>query len=454
MIETFSSSWRSLKTTATASWQGRSRSASLSSTPSSSHTGRYEGDIGVQKDLDQHLVVGTHEQILQEARAAAETWKKRAQEAEERTRSAEARLAEANRRHDAERATFERARQAERQVSEAEDRVNHLQAALAQSRQELRRTNDELQGTVALLDRRSAELRDAQAYLSRPDDVADGEVLRLVEGINSRVFQAAANIADAFQSRYGEQRDIPQEAVARVQHLFGDSLLSTLFSIDHSGDSLGVQTVLQAIMVFHTRWLCATWDFNVTGRRKVLQNIYHLIRRTEQQSVAGRWRALSRTYVKMFLEDNADRERRDVGALVRDITDILLVCGIAATPQDLRTEVESSYANALRELVHLSLEFQRITGEAIISRDLLILVPRPGEPFDPSGMVDEWTDPRAPNDYDAHPVLCTTQLGLVREEKTATEGAGGEEGIVTVTLLKPKVVLTSFLEELRSNTGS
>ena len=150
----------------------------------------------------------------------------------------------------------------------------------------------------------------------------------------------------------------------------------------------------------------------------------------------------------MFLEDNADRERRDVGALARDIADILLVCGIASAPQDLWTEWESSYADALRELVHLSFEFQRITGEEIISRDLLPLVPRPGEPFDPSYMIDEWADPRAPHGYDAHPVLCTTHLGLVREEKTATEG------IATVTLLKPKVVLTSFLADLRNNPGS
>ena len=276
-METISSSWKSLKTgvATTTGWHRTttSRSASLSNNTSPSHTGPCEGDTNVQDDPSQCLVVGPHEQTLQEAKAEVETWKKRAQEADERTRLAEARLAEANQRHDAERATFERARQEEKQVSGAEDRINHLQAALSQSRQEL-------QGTVALLDRRSAELRDAQAYLSRPDDIADGEVLRLVEGINSIMFQTAASIADAFQSRYGEQKDIPQEAVARVQHLFGDSLLYTLCSIDHSGDSLGVQTVLQWVMVLHTHWLCATWDFNVTGHRKFLHKTYHLIRRT------------------------------------------------------------------------------------------------------------------------------------------------------------------------------
>ncbi|KAM5545517.1 hypothetical protein V8D89_000555 [Ganoderma adspersum] len=438
MLETIASSLRSFGTTSR-----RRRS------PSSSHTSRCEGDVGFPTDSDHRAVVNSYQQILQDSESMAE---KRAQEAEERARSAEARLAEAERRHDAERATLaQQAHQAESQLVKAEQHINHLQAALTQSGHELRRANEDLRETAALLDTRTAELRDAQAYLSRPDDVADAEVLHLIEGINSRIFQAAASIADAFRSRYGAQKDLPREAAARVQYLFGDDLTHALCSVDHSDDSLVVQTVLQAVMTFHVRWLCDTWDFNVTGHKHVLQRIYQLIRRTEQQSVAGRWRALSRTYVKTFLKDGVGQGRREVDVLVHDITNILLVCGIAAAPQDLLTEVGSSYADALGEVIHLALEFQRITGEGIISRDLLILVARLGEPFDPSRMDDEWADPKgAHHGNDTHPVLCTTQLGLVREEKIAT--GGDEEGMIaTVALLKPKVVLTSFLEEMQSD---
>ena len=469
-METISSSWKSLKTgvATTTGWHRTttSRSASLSNNTSPLHTGPCEGDTNVQDDPSQCLVVGPHEQTLQEAKAEVETWKKRAQEADERTRLAEARLAEANQRHDAEWATFERARREEKQVSGAEDRINHLQAALSQSRQEL-------QGTVALLDRRSAELRDAQAYLSRPDDVADGEVLALVERINSIIFQTAANIADTFRPRYGEQQDprVVQEPAERVRNLFGDDLLHALCSVDHSDEALAVQIALQAVMVFYTRWRSDTWDFNVAGHQHVLQDVYRFIRRAgtyftafgrdsdtdenpEQQSVAGRWRALSRTYVKMLVKNDADPERNDVGVLALHIADILLVRGVAAGPQDLRTEVGSSYADALREIVHLSLEFQRITGEGIISRDLLMLAPRSGKPFDPSRMINECADPKnARHGDDTYPVLCTTQLGLVREEKKATEG-GGKEATTAVVLLKPKIVLTSFLDELQSDASS
>ncbi len=204
-----------------------------------------------------------------------ETWKKKAEEAEKRAREAEGRLEEANRCLDAERVAFEeQAQKAAKQVSEAEDRTNRLRVTLAES-------GDELRKTVALLDMRSAELRDAQAYLTRIDDIADAEVLHLVEGMNSRIFQTAASIADAFRSRYGEQKDIrmSQEAAACIRYAVGDDLFRALRHIDRSEDSL-VQTVLQAAMVSYAKWLCATWDFEATGPEKVLQNVYHFIRRT------------------------------------------------------------------------------------------------------------------------------------------------------------------------------
>lgn len=157
----------------------------------------------------------------------------------------------------------------------------------------------------------------------------------------------------------------------------------------------------------------------------------------------------------MFLKDGVDIERRASDVLMGHITDILLTRGMAAGPQDLRTEVVNSYADVLRGVVHLSLEFQRTTGEGIISRDLLVITTDPGEPFDPSRMAEEWADPRSEvhsADPVPVPVLCTTQLGLVREERRASEGAGGEGGIAEVVLLKPKVVLMSLLEELSNES--
>ena len=219
-----------------------------------------------------------------------QTTKEFAQDAARRARSFEATLAKANQSHEADRLAFEeRVAQLERQVSEAEYRVNDSEARVTQITQELHQTKIDQQQMAALLDTRSAELRDAQVYLTGVDDATDMETLRLVERMNSKIFQLAASIADAFQSRYGEQKDIrvSQEAAARVRHLFGNDLFHALSSIDHPDDSLIVQIALQALMVSYTKWLCATWDFDVTGPQQVLQKLYGLIRRTGAYFAAG-----------------------------------------------------------------------------------------------------------------------------------------------------------------------
>ncbi|KAI1793721.1 hypothetical protein LXA43DRAFT_1092510 [Ganoderma leucocontextum] len=389
---------------------------------------------------------------------AVETWSKRPYEAAQQARSFEADVTEANWRREAERVEFDQqTKQATRQVSEAEDRAKHLEVAVAQLAQELRQAKDELRKTEVLLDTRSAELRDAQAYLTRLDDVADAEVLQLIDGINSRIFQVAASIADTFQSRYGEGKDmqVAQEAAARLQGLVSSDLLPTLSFVDHAPDPLVVQTVLQAAMASYTRSLCDTWSFCVGNPSCFVQNVYHLMRQTEQQSVAGRWRALCLTYMKKFRADDRERRRVARDELLEHVTDILLASGIAVSRQDLRRTVERIHADVLREVIHLSYKFQCITVERIISRDLLIYTVIPGEPFDPSCMVDEWADPkRTRRRVDIYPVLCTTQLGVVRGERMATEEAGGEGGISSIVLLKPKVVLTSFLDELWDETSS
>lgn len=152
--------------------------------------------------------------------------------------------------------------------------------------------------------------------------------------------------------------------------------------------------------------------------------------------------------MRVSSRDSAHWQRIASDMLVNSIIEILLASGVGTPRQDLREELEHSYGNALHEIVHQSLEFQRITGERIISRDIRVAIVDPGCPFDRSVMADEWADPkRAGYGADPHPVLCTTHLGLVRE-KRVTGKVDGEEGMEELVLLKPQVVLKSLLEEL------
>lgn len=119
--------------------------------------------------------------------------------------------------------------------------------------------------------------------------------------------------------------------------------------------------------------------------------------------------------------------------------DVLLACRVSGTPDTVYALVKKTFLSALHEIAERALEFQRIAGEVVLSCDLIPIVVSPDTTFDQARMEDEWTDPKKPTTT-GH-VLCTTQLGLVREEKKA-------EGIQTTLLRRPKVVMKSMLEQL------
>ncbi|KAI0704714.1 hypothetical protein C8Q76DRAFT_820428 [Earliella scabrosa] len=324
----------------------------------------------------------------------------------------------------------------------AEARVAELERTLANAQQERRNI-----GT--LLETRTAELRDAQAYLTMVDDVTDRDVLDLVHTLNSRIYQTSATIADTFQGRYSCQPGSEQAADQACMQLeqaqaLGPELLHALRTADHSADSVLVQTALQGLM--YTRWLCATWDFHLT-EPGFLQGLYKHIKAHEPQSVSGRWRALTRLHVKELAPDAHKRQTLAADTLAEHIAHILVVCGVPVPHQPLLAAVMGDFADALHEVVRLSLEFQHVTGERIVSRDLCAVYARSGELFDATCMTDEWADPKARvRVAEKVTVLCTTQLGLLREESRAP---GVKEGpLESTVLLKPQVVLKSMLDEL------
>ena len=118
-------------------------------------------------------------------------------------------------------------------------------------------------------------------------------------------------------------------------------------------------------------------------------------------------------------------------------------------PQALLDDVKKSFGCKLQEPVRLALQLQEMIGEMIVSRDLSVVVAPVDAPFDPALMVDEWAHPTKgrSSPVQPHPVLCTTQLGLIREEVRAE---GDETGMVVenTVLLRPTVVLASMLEKL------
>ncbi|KAI8977712.1 hypothetical protein BD414DRAFT_379910, partial [Trametes punicea] len=291
-----------------------------------------------------------------------------------------------------------------------------LERALSQARTE--RTN-----LTALLDTRTAELKEAQTYLSKVDDISDSEVLHLLEHLNSQIFQTAAKIANDLQSSYGTQTNgvVRKEAVGRLEKstMIGPDLPRFLYICEHQRDPILVQIALQALLATYLYYLAAPWSTWIERRLAFLQSIYAEMCKHEPQSVFGRWRTMTLTYMRAVLPGKTLDPSVSARRLAEEVSDVLLACGIEGSIEDTGDLVRQRYGKGLRALTAQALDFRQIVGVRIMSGDLHPLIVWPNDPFAQEWMEDEWKDPKDPSSIApsrAH-VCCTTTLGLVRKEQ-------------------------------------
>ncbi|KAH9940113.1 uncharacterized protein BXZ73DRAFT_43126, partial [Epithele typhae] len=299
--------------------------------------------------------------------------------------------------------------------------------------------------TAALLETRSTELRAAQVFLTRADDVPDSDVVRLVENLNASVFQIAAAIADTFQSRCGGRNEGAEDACVELKGrtMLPEGVTDALRHVDHRKDGTLVQFALQTVMATYAREVGVLWD---TRGKSDFERVYESIRAHEPQAVAGRWRTLCRTHLRALREDEDEQRAEAARILVSALATVLRACGVADERDAPENELRLAHSDALHAVVSIAFEFRRVAGEVIVSREFAVVMVMPEQPFDESAMEDEWEGPkkkrrRGHEAETAHPVFCTTGLGLVREEN------GSEGG--RVLLVKPKVILTSIVDKLQ-----
>lgn len=124
----------------------------------------------------------------------------------------------------------------------------------------------ELQTTQTLLQTRTAELQDAQTYLTLTDSHSHSDILRLVEEINNSIFQSSAAIADSiidlaqWKDKELRAQGADKGLRDRVIKDLGEGLVRLLENGDHTRDPICIQIAMQAYMVIFAKWLILTWD--------------------------------------------------------------------------------------------------------------------------------------------------------------------------------------------------
>lgn len=170
----------------------------------------------------------------------------------------------------------------------------------------------------------------------------------------------------------------------------------------------------------------------------------------EDQEIAGRWRALTRTYARRTLQNGLDISSSLRSNILGIIRDVLLVAGCTAYPLIIQEELGSKLSERMSALINLTIRLRQALGEEITSGDLHVTwIPSDVE-FDPATMEDIGGQglARIRQDRKKERVLCTTELGLQRLVRAGPRGY--ERSWHKTDLLKTKVALLSITEGMAS----
>jgi septal ring factor EnvC (AmiA/AmiB activator) len=174
----------------------------------------------------------------------------------------------------------------EKQNRTLEDQTRKLGTQNLKLEGELKNTKAEQRDTIELLRIRTAELKGAQAFLTKADILSGAEVIKLVEALNGEIMQTAAVMAEAFtieekrvEAKNGEAEEI-SKIYARAGEIVGYRMAEMLRTSEHHEDPILVQMGLQTAMVGYTHWVISSWCFESPEDERMLSEVYARVRET------------------------------------------------------------------------------------------------------------------------------------------------------------------------------
>ena len=175
----------------------------------------------------------------------------------------------------------------EKQNRTLADQTRKLGAQNQKLEGELKNTKAEHRDSIELLRIRTAELKGAQAFLTKADILSGAEVIKLVEALNGEIMQTAAVMAEAFsieekrrvEAKNGEAEEM-SKVFARAGEIVGYRMAEMLRTSEHHEDPILVQMGLQTAMVGYTHWVISSWCFESPEDEHMLSEVYARVRET------------------------------------------------------------------------------------------------------------------------------------------------------------------------------
>ncbi len=166
------------------------------------------------------------------------------------------------------------------------DKIKELVARNKQQDGELQKRATEQKQMKELLEARTGELKGAQTFLTKADQLSGADVIKLVEELNAEIMQTAASMAEELvveekklNSEGKEQEsDETRAAIARTEEIVGPRLTDLLRTSEHHEDPILIQTAFQTGMAAYTHWMISSWCFESPEDEHMLSEIYARVR--------------------------------------------------------------------------------------------------------------------------------------------------------------------------------
>jgi hypothetical protein len=340
-----------------------------------------------------------------------------------------------------------------------EAKIRQQTADISALREQLRRAEANNSQTNQLLDVRTAELKGAQVFLTKADSFAGADLIKMVESLNSEMFQGAAFMSEGleFDEVAGRNVRLNAQTMERAKTLLGSVMFSQLLAKPPTVDPLPLQLALQSIMILRCiqiiQLLC---PMEYRDHNDFLKKIYAGIQASgkysiqttaansrltvlpEEQAVAGRWRAMTQAQLRP--------SRSYAPHIAEDLVNVLIVCGLSTSNSKYQIIIQD-IKHRMSLLEKAALQLKIALKEGVTSVDIEPFYISTRAQFDPTNMDDAYGDSRmeARNRGDGERIMCTTDMGL-RRVLTKRSVDGQVQSYYDV-ILKPKVVLASSLTD-------
>jgi len=166
------------------------------------------------------------------------------------------------------------------------DRSMTLATQHKQLESDLNRTKAEQKQTSELLSVRTVELKGAQAFLTKADQLSGADIIKLVEELNTEIMQTAATMAEELAINEKkidaegkeQESDESREASTRTEEIVGSRMTELLKVSEHHEDPILIQIAFQTGMVAYAHWMISSWCFESPEDEHMLSEIYARVR--------------------------------------------------------------------------------------------------------------------------------------------------------------------------------